>query len=387
MMRCNLCESDRVTELGRLGPKPFSVTSDSKLCEFQVKIHVCRECNHLQKFYSEADQKVVDSIYSNYAAHHLSQGNEQLVFPENLPPRPRTYHALEQCLPFLATEGCLLDVGTGNGAVLKSASKLLPGWSFHAFDIGDANREAILKIPNVVAFHSGDFPAGKFDLIVLWHALEHVPAPPRLLADLRERLNADGYLLIQVPDVDRNPFDLGVIDHCSHFGKARLVELVRSLGYQVSADGYEWTHNCLTLLLKKDEASRSEKPVHVAGSNPERHFHWLNDTVRYFETAIADSAYAVFGTGMASIWLSSQLTHRPGFFIDEDSTKEGSSINGIPIVMPDGVPEGLSIVMPFTHDTGKSISLKLQRLYSSYDRRNFLLIPPVQAPGGDNPRD
>jgi len=40
----------------------------------------------------------------------------------------------------------------------------------------------------------------KFDAITLWHVLEHIPEPDKLIAALKKRLNPDGIILIAVPN-------------------------------------------------------------------------------------------------------------------------------------------------------------------------------------------
>src|SRR2546426_2202100 len=178
--RCHACGEQAVSPLGTLGVRRASVTSDSLPCDVAVRIHHCYACGHLQKVPTPEEQATVDRIYASYRAHHLSNGREQLVFPLDKPARPRTYHCFEQCLEHLPTEGRLLDVGTGNGAVLKSAQALLPAWSLYGFDVGDRYRDVIERMPGVRGFWSGDFasvPESGFDLAVLWHTLEHVPEP------------------------------------------------------------------------------------------------------------------------------------------------------------------------------------------------------------------
>src|SRR2546429_520332 len=233
-MNCFACQNETVLELGPAGIRAGSVKSDSWLCRLAPVIHWCSRCGHLQKHHDAATLAVINEIYREYAPHHLSQGHEQVVFPEGLPPRPRTWHSLEKCRPYLPARGRLLDVGCANGAVLKSAEALLKGWELHGFDLNDRHRDEVLRLPGVVSFTSGSLtklPHRQFDLIVLWHTLEHIPAPQGVLTELRDLLAPDGFLLVQVPDIERTPFDLAVIDHTSHFSRRTLEILCRQAGF------------------------------------------------------------------------------------------------------------------------------------------------------------
>lgn len=378
---CNLCLSESIDELGDLGNKAVSVKSDSKICSLGARIYMCHSCSHLQKFYAGPQEiSAIDATYKDYAPHHLSCGNEQPVFPEGHLPRPRTYHILEKCVEYLPKCGRLLDIGAGNGSFLKSASKLLADWKLHAFDISDAQKKEILEIPQVEEFFCGEIDEYKrtgFDLVVLWHALEHVPNPVSLLSSLKSKIKEGGYLLVQVPDVQRNPFDLGVIDHCSHFTAHSLSALFRSLGFKTMVDGYDWTHNCLTLLLQNENSSASINRQSLFAAkkhNAEIYFYWVNKTIKDFEDRVKNSEYAIFGTGMASLWLFGQLSRRALFFVDEDKLRLGNQIEGISIIGPESITTPApNLLMPFIYSAGVEISKRLKKIYPNLKPCNFLL--------------
>lgn len=375
-------------ELGKLGQRPCSVTSDSKLCALSAIIFVCRSCDHLQKGgHSDQELESIRSVYRHYAPHHLAGGNEQLVFPENLPPRPRTYHVLENLSHLLPRTGKLFDIGTGNGAVLRSAGKILPGWEMDAFDIIDEYRDEVTAIPGVRKFFSGSLeavPHDKYDLIILWHVLEHLSDPPAVLNGLGDRLADDGHILIQVPDIERNPFDLAVIDHYSHFTGQRLNQLVNDLKFEVAADRRDLIHNCLTILIKGGKAmpAVNENIEQAREMIADKYFSWLNQAVDYFAGQVNGGDYAIFGTGMASLWLGSQLQTKPRYFIDEDQARTGGEIEGIKIMHPAKMMSDTDkILMPFTPFNGRRIGQKLQKKYSALKNRNFIYPEPFAIQG------
>lgn len=378
-MKCNLCGYDSLIQLGDIGLKPASVTSEPDLCALTANIYYCQKCHHLQKAHTQTELSFINSLYRNYETYKVSSGKEQLVFPKDRPPRPRSYHAIEQCLSLLPKSGNLLDIGTGNGAILRSASQLLEKWQLFAFDLGDKSKPEILAIPGVVDFYTeslDNVPQQNFNLIVLWHSLEHIPEPAKFLTELRSYLTEEGFLLIQVPDIHRTPFDFAVIDHWSHFTNFALVKLCQETGYQIELDGYDWVHNCLTLLLKRDDRAIPKQSLPDSSFTPDGYFHWLKQTVEEFERTTQNRKYAIFGTGISGIWVSSQLSNLPSFFIDEDSQRVGKNLGNIPIVKPQDMPSGIDIVMPFTHATGKNISQKMQKEYSSCHSSNFILSQP-----------
>ncbi len=102
-----------------------------------------------------------------------------------LPPQPR-----------------VLEIGSGMGAFLAEVAATYPAASLHAIEPDVAHR-TVATAGAKVQFHDqlNALPADQsFDLIALFHTLEHVPDPAALLRQLRERLAPAGLLLIEVPD-------------------------------------------------------------------------------------------------------------------------------------------------------------------------------------------
>ena len=380
-MNCFACGSSPAQKLGVAGIRAGSVTSDSWPCPLAAVIQICPHCGHLQKHHDAATLAAIGDIYRNYAPHHLARGHEQVVFPEGLPPRPRTWHTLEQCRPMLPRQGRLLDVGCGNGAVLKSAGTLLPEWELHGYDLNDKHRDEVLRLPGVASFTAGSLaklPHPQFDLIVLWHTLEHIAAPQGPLAELRDLLAPGGFLLVQVPDIERTPFDLAVIDHTSHFSRRTLEILCRQTGFEVAIDGTPWIHNCLTLLLR-----RTASPAGVLATIDSKTlakaracFDWYNATVRVFDDATRDGDFAIFGAGMAGIALLTQLTRRPTCILDEDTQRAGSALEGIPILPPSQGSASLKVILPFAPANAARLADKIRNTVPIANQWHFVLPPP-----------
>ena len=382
-MNCFACQNETVQALGVAGIRPGSVTSDSWTCRLAAVIHQCPRCGHLQKHHDATTLEAINEIYRTYAPHHLAQGTEQVVFPEGLPPRPRTWHTLEKCQPSLPATGRLLDVGCGNGAVLKSAGALLKGWDLHGYDLNDKHRDELLRLPGVASFTSGaltKLPHRQFDLIVLWHTLEHIPAPQGPLGELRELLKPGGYLLVQVPDVERTPFDLAVIDHTSHFSRRTLEILCRQSGFEVALDGTPWIHNCLTLLLRQSPlpapAPAPADATLLAGARA--YFDWYNMTVRLFEESTREGDFAIFGAGMAGIALLTQLSRKPILMLDQDRQRDGSQLEGVTIRPPDRAPAKLKVIIPFAPISAARIAAKVRAAVPAALGWEFIM--PVTLP-------
>lgn len=78
--------------------------------------------------------------------------------------------------PFQSQQATLLDVGAGTGFFLRAAKKR--GWTVTGLEPNSSARNlANIKAPNTV-FDSDTLrtlPEKSFDVITLWHVLEHLP--------------------------------------------------------------------------------------------------------------------------------------------------------------------------------------------------------------------
>ena len=81
----------------------------------------------------------------------------------------------------------------------------------------------------------------KFDLITLWHVLEHLPNPKETIRNLKGRLNAKGLLVLAVPNL--NSFDASHYQefwagydlprHLWHFSNKGLQKIIENSGFSL----------------------------------------------------------------------------------------------------------------------------------------------------------
>ncbi|MFB4318049.1 class I SAM-dependent methyltransferase [Actinomadura sp. 21ATH] len=98
-----------------------------------------------------------------------------------------------------------LDVGTGHGHFCRVARTVLPGTAFDGLDQGEGVREGHRR-GWLRRAHRGSFtdlvdePAGRYDVISMFHYLEHTPDPFGELDAAVKILGPGGHLLIELPD-------------------------------------------------------------------------------------------------------------------------------------------------------------------------------------------
>ena len=106
-------------------------------------------------------------------------------------------------------KGYLLDIGAGTGDFIIAAKQ--NGWNVTGFE--PSEKAKAIAIQKGVSFcnQTEDLPDHSFDMITMWHVLEHVPNIGQQIKELKRLLKPTGSILIAVPNF--NSFD------AKHYGK------------------------------------------------------------------------------------------------------------------------------------------------------------------------
>ena len=109
----------------------------------------------------------------------------------------------------LGPERRVLDVGCAVGTFLQKMRSRY-GAQATGVDFKDLSSHPALQDVDFRCglFYEQDFGSRRFDLITMWHFLEHDYDPPRTLRTARDLLAADGRLVIEVPRLDSVTFRL-----------------------------------------------------------------------------------------------------------------------------------------------------------------------------------
>jgi 2-polyprenyl-3-methyl-5-hydroxy-6-metoxy-1,4-benzoquinol methylase len=147
-----------------------------------------------------------------------------------------------------------LDIGCGDGEFLGVLHQL--GWECHGTELTEvtarrASAVAGLRI-RTGALASDSFEPETFDVVSLWHVLEHLPNPDRTLRDCASWLREGGLLLLAVPNLDSWQarlfrgawFHLDPPFHLHHFGPRSLARALAAAGFEVLETRHlSWQYN------------------------------------------------------------------------------------------------------------------------------------------------
>jgi 2-polyprenyl-3-methyl-5-hydroxy-6-metoxy-1,4-benzoquinol methylase len=353
------------------------VTSDCRPWRSGGTLAACAQCGTVQKPTTTAWLQEADEIYAEYAIYNQGGGAEQATFDSNsgaATARSKKIVAWLNAAGQLPDGGKLLDIGCGNGAFLSAFSQQYPDWQLTGLELNDRNRAVVEAIPGVTQLHVGPLSAlnERFDLIVLIHALEHIPEPVRYVAALTERLNPGGRLLIEVPDLDSSPFDILIADHATHFTARTLQHVVEAAGFAplILQSGFVPKELSLLAVHAPDAAS---PPVANDPSGKDRdtavaHLSWLQSLVDHSQQVQGD--FSIFGTSISATWMAASMDRQADFFIDEDYNRVGGSHMGRPIYHPANMPPTPTVLLPLRADIAQEIAKRFAQLECQ-----FVLLP------------
>jgi len=181
--------------------------------------------------HSDTSKGLINSIY--HAVRHLTMaGKRRLIL---------SLHA--------SKIGSLLDIGAGTGSFVRYMSET--GWEVTGVEPDEQARAQAQKVNHVRLSDSAEllhFPAESFDMITMWHVLEHVHDLHAYVERLKWLVKPKGKILIAVPNytsydasVYRNYWAAyDVPRHLYHFSPRALKTLLDGHGMELRATRAMW---------------------------------------------------------------------------------------------------------------------------------------------------
>ena len=178
-INCNLCGFNKTDIIQKAEP-PYNVVK-------------CKRCG-LVYVNPQPDREKLE--------FHYNQNYYKEWIEKQLPKRLRMWKKRIKELKNYRNKGKLLDIGCGLGTFLYLMKK--EGFEVVGTEISKWASEFIKKKYNIEIFNGtleeAKFPSESFDIITLWHSLEHIPNPKETLNEINRILKKDGLLLIACPN-------------------------------------------------------------------------------------------------------------------------------------------------------------------------------------------
>ena len=139
--------------------------------------------------------------------------------------------------------GTILDIGCGRGQFLNALRRR--GWTCSGTELSDTAaahaRDTLSLEVRIGPFQSGMFTEAAFDVVYLWHVLEHIPTTFDALIEAQRLLNTGGMLVIALPNLASwqarlcryGWFHLDLPRHFIHCSTDWLMRTLSHLGFEI----------------------------------------------------------------------------------------------------------------------------------------------------------
>ncbi|NOU22996.1 MAG: class I SAM-dependent methyltransferase [Methyloglobulus sp.] len=268
---CNVC-----------GGTDISVLANHSRSGKPLRSVICRDCGlvwsdpfpHNTRSYYEDDYRVAyKGTYTPKPKHILRAGKVALYRRKLLD-------------KWLAQPKKILDVGTGGGEfayLLQSLGHDVNGIEPNKGYAEYSKQEYGLNV-QVGFIQDIQQPDESFDLITIWHVLEHTENPCDVLTKLHTLLRPQGVLVVEVPTIEatcQSPKSTFHEAHIFNFNLANLRKLGEKVGFaevehKLSADGA----NITVFFQKNAAATINDKALKIPG-NAERITNIVNNHTAY----------------------------------------------------------------------------------------------------------
>ncbi|EJF09821.1 MULTISPECIES: bifunctional 2-polyprenyl-6-hydroxyphenol methylase/3-demethylubiquinol 3-O-methyltransferase UbiG [Pontibacter] len=222
--------------------KNFLVVTDNAVSKESFVIVECENCTF--KFTNpRPDAASIDKYYES--EEYISHSNIKTGIIN------RAYHVVRSITTKQKVElinrhtpakGAILDYGCGTGVFLNACKN--DGWEIRGVEPNTrAREEASGQTGEIIAKELSEIEGEKFEVITLWHVLEHIHTLNETLSELINLLQEDGTLIIAVPNAD------------SHDAQQYKADWA---AYDVPRHLYHFTQPTMKRLLKKHKMKLEE---------------------------------------------------------------------------------------------------------------------------------
>ncbi|SIS61648.1 class I SAM-dependent methyltransferase [Belliella pelovolcani] len=277
LTQCPLCSSGHFINYQTI--KDFSVSKEDFL--------LCK-CNSCTLIFTNPrpDKESIGKYYEfeDYISHQ-DQANNLINSLYKLVRRITLKQKIKWINTIHRGKGNLLDYGCGTGYFLKAASE--DGWNVKGIEPNKQARNIAQQFQlDVSANLSGINSDSKFDIITLFHVLEHIHNLKEISLSLRDKLNPNGTLLIAVPnkdswDANKYQTDWAAWDvprHLYHFNQMTMKTLAKMLDMQIiSSIPMKFDSYYVSLLSEKHQEKRGIKALFSGFINGLKSNYWAKN--------------------------------------------------------------------------------------------------------------
>ena len=312
--KCLCCDSDNlrtILDLGNQSPaNNYNITE-----KFPLKLNVCLDCSHAQISHSiDPDILFKDYPYMSGVSKTMLEYYEKFAI---------------ETTTRIGTKGTVYEIACNDGSQLDEFKKL--GYKTFGIDPAQNLHNATLEKGHKVTcgYFPQDAPNQTFDVIVAQNVLAHNPNPYEFLLGCKKIMHKDSILMVQTSQakmIENHQFDTIYHEHISFFNSRSISKLLSRVDMEMI--GHEFLKDIhggsdLFILKKMPEISIQDY------SNFQFKCY---DFAQEFKMKTLGKPIIIYGAAAKIVNLIRFTGIKPICIIDDTPTKQGKSIDGIPIV-------------------------------------------------------
>lgn len=241
--------------------KDTTLVKDHSISKELFEIQTCVHCD-FRITTNAPDQSSISKYYKSdvYISH--ADGNKGLIEKLYQQIRKITLVGKRNLINRVSgtKQGCLLDYGCGTGAFLHEMMQ--DGWQVDGIEPDEGARgKAEKAIGKSIGLPDDLYgmSSSRYDVITMWHVLEHVHELNSTLSELKRLLKPNAHLIVAVPNYrsyDANFYgsDWAAYDvprHLYHFDTISLEKLMNKHGFQVEEIKPMWFDSFYVSMLSE----------------------------------------------------------------------------------------------------------------------------------------
>jgi len=324
------------------------------MTECELDHIICKKCGIVEVF-PLPKMEIYDDYYKNSFPFDYPLMDERQKF---------SYNFLKNYLD--GKKGTIFDIGAGHGYFLSHFKQ--DGWTCSGVEINsklvnEAKKKYGINIINskIEAFQS-TMLSQNYDLVTFSHVLEHLFNPGKIFEQIKNLLNNEGLLYIEVPSIEmaskhEGPVELMAFTHIRHFSEVSLAKFLESHGFrkiqikttaeknifvlrglfqkssknlnefnsrtEINKEDFDYAKNCFLTLVKK----REQKKIQA-----------LN---KIKKLSLTTQPIVFYGAGedMFDILTSNPNIVQNNYLVDSNPNKWGKTIRNVKILNPEIISE------------------------------------------------
>ena len=235
LKECPVCSSDNIQN--------HKVVKDHSISQESFVIMKCANCN-FQFTNPRPDQENIGKFYeSEDYISHTNKGNNPINIIYKLVRNYSTQNKIKLIKKISKKDKAkILDYGTGTGFFLNAIKE--KGWKTIGVEPDQKarkNAEKLIGQKIYANLHEIEELDTKYDVITLWHVLEHIHELNQVFSSLKGLLKEKGKIIIAVPNIDSLDNQIYKEDwaaydvprHLYHFNKETLTTFALKHGMKV----------------------------------------------------------------------------------------------------------------------------------------------------------